>query len=79
MSWYVNPTDVPPGHDAIIRGFRSLDVDRSSAPPIDLADLEREYCKLVGQLYPIKEMVFVRSWMLFRVRFWSQYSIFILF
>lgn len=29
--------------------------------------LEREYCRLMSQPYPITEMVFVRSWMLFRV------------
>ena len=67
MSWYVNPGDVPAGHDAIMRGFRSLDIGRISSPPIALADLEKEYCRLMKQPYPITEMVFVRSWMLFRV------------
>lgn len=35
--------------------------------PISLEDLEREYCRLTTQPYPIEEMVFARSWMLFRV------------
>lgn len=35
--------------------------------PISLEDLEREYCLRTDQPYPITEMVFARSWMLFRV------------
>ncbi len=37
-------------------------------PPIRLEDLEREYCRLLKHPYPIKEMVFARSWSFFRVR-----------
>ncbi|OCH90615.1 kinase-like protein [Obba rivulosa] len=40
--------------------------------PIELEDLEREYCHLTKQPYPIKEMVFTRSWMLFRLSVISQ-------
>jgi len=40
--------------------------------PIPLEDLEREYCRLTGQAYPINEMTFVRSWMLFRLAIISQ-------
>ena len=36
--------------------------------PIPIEDLEQEYCRLTSQSYPIHELVFVRSWMLFRVR-----------
>lgn len=39
----------------------------SSNAPISLEELEREYATLLNQSYPITEMVFVRSWMLFRV------------
>ena len=35
--------------------------------PIELEVLEREYCRVTSQPYPIPEMVFARSWMLFRV------------
>jgi hypothetical protein len=40
----------------------------SPTEPISLAELEREYCRVVQQSYPIAEMEFARSWMLFRVR-----------
>lgn len=36
--------------------------------PIALEELEREYCRLLKHPYPIKEMVFARSWSFFRVR-----------
>jgi hypothetical protein len=36
--------------------------------PISLAELEREYCRVTQQPFPIAEMEFARSWMLFRVR-----------
>ena len=36
--------------------------------PISLAELECEYCRVTQQPYPIIEMGFARSWMLFRVR-----------
>jgi len=48
----------------IIRPFKNATKD----VPIPLEDLEREYCRLANQPYPIKEMVFARSWMVFRVR-----------
>lgn len=34
--------------------------------PLPLEELERTYCHLTDQPFPIKEMTFVRSWMLFR-------------
>lgn len=43
-------------------GFKNV-----QAVPISLEELEREYCRLTTQPYPITEMVFARSWMLFRV------------
>ena len=47
-----------------MRGFKNTTKD----VPITLEELEREYCRLTNQPYPIIEMLFVRSWMLFRVR-----------
>lgn len=46
-----------------MRGYKRATQD----VPIPLEDLEKEYCSLINQPYPIPEMVFVRSWMLFRV------------
>jgi len=53
---------------SLMRGFKNTTKD----VPISLEDLEREYCRLTNQPYPIKEMVFVRSWMLFRLAIISQ-------
>lgn len=47
-----------------MRAFRNANVD----VPIPLEDLEREYCHLTKQAYPIPEMIYVRSWMFFRVK-----------
>ncbi|KAG2055497.1 kinase-like protein [Suillus hirtellus] len=52
----------------IIRPFKNTTKD----VPIPLEDLEREYCRLTNQPYPIKEMIFVRSWILFRLAIISQ-------
>jgi aminoglycoside phosphotransferase (APT) family kinase protein len=52
----------------IIRPFKNATKD----VPIPLEDLEREYCRLANQPYPIKEMVFARSWMVFRLAIISQ-------
>lgn len=46
-----------------MRGYKGATQD----VPIPLEDLEKEYCSLTNQPYPIPEMIFVRSWMLFRV------------
>lgn len=60
-----SPTSGPnPLEFSLIRGFKNAPRDQV---PISLEELEREYCSLTGQQYPIVEMVFVRSWMLFRV------------
>ncbi|CDO73966.1 hypothetical protein BN946_scf185043.g14 [Trametes cinnabarina] len=40
--------------------------DNPAEAPVPLEDLEREYCRITQQPYPIPEMVFARSWMLFR-------------
>ena len=48
----------------LLTGFQN----HPEVAPVSLEDLEREYCRLTNQPYPISEMVFTRSWMLFRVR-----------
>ena len=55
--------DMPSDGSWNMTGFKNTTVD----VPIPLEDLEKEYCRLTSQPYPIPEMVFVRSWMLFRV------------
>ncbi|KAL7280633.1 kinase-like protein [Trametes coccinea BRFM310] len=40
--------------------------DNLGETPISLVELEREYCLVTRQPYPMPEMVFARSWMLFR-------------
>ena len=42
-------------------GFKNTDT-----APCELEPLLQEYCKLTNQPYPIPEMVFANSWMLFR-------------
>ncbi|KDR75639.1 hypothetical protein GALMADRAFT_492411 [Galerina marginata CBS 339.88] len=64
--WSVDMKDVPA--DSVVRGFKNATVN----VPIPLQDLEHEYCRLTKQPYPIPEMVFVRSWMLFRLSVISQ-------
>jgi aminoglycoside phosphotransferase (APT) family kinase protein len=54
--------------DSTLRGFKNATKDI----PIPLEDLEREYCKHMQQPYPITEMTFVRSWMLFRLSIIAQ-------
>lgn len=66
-SWAIDISSIK-GVDAnkftLMRGFKNTTKD----VPIALEELEREYCRLTNQPYPIIEMLFVRSWMLFRVR-----------
>ena len=62
--WSIDTKDIPTGINFSMRGFRNANVD----VPIPLEDLEREYCHLTKQPYPIPEMIYVRSWMFFRVK-----------
>ncbi|KAF8585972.1 APH-domain-containing protein [Ramaria rubella] len=50
-----------------MRGFK-----HATDVPIPVEELEKEYCLLMKQPYPIREMVFARSWMLFRLSIISQ-------
>ncbi|KAF7351091.1 APH domain-containing protein [Mycena sanguinolenta] len=65
MNWFIRPTDI-----AVDPNVPFMSGSFKGAPerqPIALEDLEREYCRLTKQPYPILEMVFARSWMLFRL------------
>ncbi|KAI9441903.1 kinase-like domain-containing protein [Lactarius indigo] len=57
--WVVDPNETG-GH---LVGYKN----RPGAEPISLAELEREYCLVTRQPYPITEMGFARSWMLIRL------------
>lgn len=67
MPWSIDPRDINIEY-TLLRGFKNTTED----VPIPLDVLEREYCQLTDQPYPIKEMVFARSWMLFRVHILSS-------
>lgn len=62
--WSIDPSRVtgPQGIQLLV-GFKNT----PDLEPVPLEELEREYCRLTGQPYPIPEMVFARSWALFRV------------
>ncbi|TEB37691.1 APH-domain-containing protein [Coprinellus micaceus] len=66
--WAIDLKHVPSGAPLLLRGFKGA----TEGVPIPLGDLEREYCRLTNQPYPITEMIFVRSWMLFRLAVISQ-------
>ncbi|KAJ7198594.1 kinase-like domain-containing protein [Mycena pura] len=57
------------GTQTFMRGFKGASPEEM---PVSLEDLEREYCRLTHQPYPIKESLFVRSWMIFRLAVISQ-------
>lgn len=65
MPWSVKPEDIPreidPSH---LQAFNFKEEDR----PASREELEREYCVRTKQPYPIEELIFVRAWMLVRVR-----------
>jgi hypothetical protein len=46
-------------------GFRGSPPD---TVPLTDEEVLREYCRVTKIPYPIEEMTFVRSWMIFRVR-----------
>ncbi|RDX49304.1 APH-domain-containing protein [Lentinus brumalis] len=59
--WCISPDSFPP-NGSLSAAFKNNDAEA----PISLEELEREYCRVTNQPYPIPEMVFARSWMLFR-------------
>ncbi|KAJ7194425.1 kinase-like domain-containing protein [Mycena pura] len=64
MPWSIRPEDMQIDPDKPLMGGYFKDMPEKQ--PIPLDDLEREYCRLTSQPYPIKDIVFVRSFMLFR-------------
>lgn len=67
--WSIDPKVLPPHiKSSGLVGFKN----NADAAPVELEVLEREYCRLTKQPYPIKEMSFARSWMLFRLAVIAQ-------
>jgi len=66
MDWH--EVGAPADQTMISHGYRN---GKGSAP-VALEDVEREYCRLMHQAYPIRDMAFVRSWMLFRLAIITQ-------
>ncbi|KAI5986947.1 kinase-like domain-containing protein [Pisolithus albus] len=70
--WSIDSKDVPEDLANERHIFLTSFKNAADDVPISLEELEREYCHLTNQTYPIKEMGFVRSWMLFRSAVISQ-------
>ncbi|KAI0034874.1 kinase-like domain-containing protein [Vararia minispora EC-137] len=70
MPWSINwnevglPSEIP----IATKGYKNSTEDS----PISLRDIEQEYSRLMGLSYPIDDMIFVRSWMLFRLAIIAQ-------
>ena len=60
----MNLVDVPIARQNLLVAFGG---ENQKDIPISFEELEGEYCRLMMQPCPIKELIFVRSWMLFRV------------
>ena len=65
LPWSVDMNNIPENIPFTLRGYKGEAKD----VPIALEDLEKEYCRLTNQSYPIPDMVFVRSWTLFKVSY----------
>ncbi|KAF7328911.1 Acyl-CoA dehydrogenase family member 11 [Mycena venus] len=60
IPWSIRPTDMQVDPDRPFMGGAFKGAPEKQ--PIPLEDLEREYCCLTNQPYPIKDIVFARSW-----------------
>ena len=64
VPWGIDPAKVTQSNlVGILIGFKNNPRDMA----VSIDELEREYCTYARQPYPIVEMGFARSWMLFRV------------
>ncbi|KIY68090.1 APH-domain-containing protein [Cylindrobasidium torrendii FP15055 ss-10] len=64
--WGMSSRDIPgsKGKAGILATFKG---EPASVVPIRFEVMEKEYCNLIRQPYPITELLFVRSWMMFRL------------
>ncbi|KAJ1305957.1 hypothetical protein OPQ81_010673 [Rhizoctonia solani] len=67
MPYHIDPTEMPPPS-----AFSGLKGQPPEEVPCSLEELERTFCNEFGMPYPITDMVFVNSWMLFRLSIISQ-------
>ncbi|KAG6840751.1 hypothetical protein C0991_004601 [Blastosporella zonata] len=68
LPWSVDMENIPKNIPFTLRGYKGAATDA----PVPVEDLEMEYCRLTTQPYPIPEMIFVRSWTLFKLCVISQ-------
>ncbi|KAJ3768394.1 kinase-like protein [Lentinula raphanica] len=80
--WSIRPEHLP--REGVfregVRAFKDLPTNKvigtgkggEGCAPVQLDLLEKEYCKLMNLGYPLEDIVFVRSWMLFRTSIISQ-------
>lgn len=77
--WSIDPSYIPADIAAEKVVYLTAFKNTTQDVPILLEELERTYCQLSDQPYPIKEMIFVRSWMIFRVGInWSPFVPFLM-
>ncbi len=62
----MDPIDIPIAGQNLLVAFGA---ENQKDIPITFEELEGEYCRLMRQPCPINELIFVRSWMLFRVSY----------
>ncbi|KAL0072564.1 hypothetical protein AAF712_000327 [Marasmius tenuissimus] len=69
--WSTDPKDVDKymGYQPNRASFKN---NTSRDVPITMEEMERLYCQLMGYEYPIRELVFVKSWNMFRGAVISQ-------
>jgi hypothetical protein len=66
LQWSIDKKDLP--DNAIFTNWQQIQPFKNVKDiPIEVEDLEKEYCRLMHLSYPIEDITFVRSWMLFRV------------
>ncbi|KAG5647059.1 hypothetical protein DXG03_001429 [Asterophora parasitica] len=68
LPWSVDTANIPKDIPFTLQGYGGAATDA----PIALEVLEREYCRLTNQPYPIPGITFVRSWTLFKLAVISQ-------
>ncbi|KAH7875474.1 kinase-like protein [Lentinula edodes] len=76
--WSIKPEYLPT--DGVfrqnVRAFKGLPTNigtsEENCAPVQIDLLEKEYCRCMNLEYPLKDIVFVKSWMLFRTSIISQ-------
>jgi hypothetical protein len=66
LPFYLDERMFPPERTLNLQAFKNAPEGQA---PVAYEELQREFCRLLGQPYPIKDMTFAASWMVFRVGF----------